>query len=186
MVGLIFGHAAIQELDSRKLIHKNQFGCPGGRCQDAAIITFLFFLIAHYSQTLLGLFASNTTACFDCIVMDFFFAILIVSGVNLNLTRFWEVTLKHICHQVRTAFGISLAFYVYCIFSKIFGPGQGSCGGPAACTVTTSVLLEVLDKLAIGVTFTDPNQAIHYKGHANMFLNDQIGCTNNFQQWLYI
>ena len=50
--------------------------------------------------------------------------------------------------------------------------GQGSWGGPSACSTNTSFLIDGLALLAKGLLFTVPSQLLIYKNAAKMFIND--------------
>jgi hypothetical protein len=142
-------------------------------------------LLSTVTQTALGQFESDATACFDRIVMNFALACFRSSGAPMGPLRMWEQTLYHIVHQVKTVYGLSEASYQYSDASPTIGPGQGSRGGPAACSTTTSPLLEAMDKLCHGVQFLDPSQSRSYTATANMFVDDASNSTNQFLRWLH-
>jgi hypothetical protein len=48
----------------QQLIHKGQFGKPGGECQDTALSKVLHNVIANFTKTPMGQFESDTTTCF--------------------------------------------------------------------------------------------------------------------------
>ena len=49
----------------------------------------------------------------------------------------------------------------------------------------TSPLLKVMDKLATGISFTDPLQGLHYATKALMFIDDNTNYSNRFLTWLH-
>jgi hypothetical protein len=140
--------------------------------------------MAHYSKTPLGQFESDAASCFDRIVMAFCFAIMSVWGAPTPALKMWEQTLYSIVHSVKTALGLSPGTYTYSTESPIIGPGQGSMGGPAACSTITSPLLTAMDRLAHGLTFTSPDQQVHYATRAKMFIDDNTNYSNDFHRWL--
>jgi hypothetical protein len=164
------------------VIHNGQYGKPGGECQDAALSKVLHNLLSTVTQTTLGQFESNATACFDRIVMNFALACFRSSGAHMGPLHMWEQTLYHMVHRVKTAYGLSYASYHYSDASPIIGPGQGSRGGPAAYSTTTSPLLEAMDKLCRGVQFLESRS---YTTTANMFVDDAFNSTNQFLCWLH-
>jgi hypothetical protein len=93
--------------------------------------------------------------------------------------------LLNIVHQAKTAYGVSEATYTSTDDSPIHGPGQDSRGGPASCSTMTSLLLEGMDRLGHGLTFSDPSQALQYTTTSNMFIDDASNCTNDFIAWLH-
>jgi hypothetical protein len=184
IVGLLFGRRAMHHSVDNHLLHTGQYGRPGGECQDAAFAKILHNHMAHYSKTPLGQFESDAASCFDRIVMAFCFAVMSVWGAPTPALRMWEQTLYSIVHSVKTALGLSPGTYTYSDISPIIGPGQGSMGGPAACSTITSPLLSAMDRLAHGLTFTSPDQQVHYATRAKMFIDDNTNYSNDFQRWL--
>jgi hypothetical protein len=184
IVGLLFGRRAMHHSVDNHLLHTGQYGRPGGECQDAAFAKILHNHMAHYSKTPLGQFESDAASCFDRIVMAFCFAVLSVWGAPTPALRMWEQTLYSIVHSVKTALGLSKDTYSYSTTSPIIGPGQGSMGGPAACSTITSPLLTAMDRLAHGLTFTSPDQQVHYETRAKMFIDDNSNYSNDFHRWL--
>jgi hypothetical protein len=64
LVRVYFGRRAMHHQVDRNLIHPGQFGKPGGKCQDAALSKVLHNLMAFFTQTPMGQFESDATACF--------------------------------------------------------------------------------------------------------------------------
>jgi hypothetical protein len=137
LVGVLFGRRAMYYQVDKKLFHPGQYGRPSGECQDAALLKVLHNHLATYTHTALGQFESDATACFDRMVMNFVLLCFRTNGVPMGPLRMWEQTLYHIIHQVKTAYGTTDSSYCYTPDSPIIGPGQGSRGGPAACSTIT-------------------------------------------------
>jgi hypothetical protein len=169
----------------QQLLHHGQFGKPGGECQDAALSKVLNNLISSLTKTPMGQFESDATACFDREVMSFVFACFRSRGAPMGPLPMWEQVLQNVVHQVKTAYGISEATYTCTAKSPIHGPGQGSKGGPASCSTMMSLLLEGMDRLGYGLTFSDSSQHLQYKMTSNMFIDDASNCTNDFIAWLH-
>jgi hypothetical protein len=185
LVGVYFGQRAMHHQVDRNLIHQGQFGKPGSECQDAALSKVLHNLMVFFTQTPMGQFESDATACFDREVMNFVFTCFHSHGAPIGPLRMWEQVLYHVVHRVKTAHGLSTATYEFSAESPTHGPGQGSRGGPASCSTMTSLLIEGMDRLCHGLTFSDPSQAHQYSTTTNMFIDDASNCTNAFLDWLY-
>ncbi len=97
----------------------------------------------------------------------------------------WEQALTNIVHSVKTAYGESTGSYASTPDSPIIGPGQGSRGGPTACTMVTSTLLKGMDRLAHGVRFCSPAMTLLYHVTSKMFVDDNTNYTNDFLRWLH-
>jgi hypothetical protein len=185
LVGVYFGRRAMHHQVNRNLIHPGQFGKPGGECQDVALSKVLPILMAFFTQTPMGQFESDATACFDREVVHFVFTCFHSRGAPIWPLWMWEQVLYHVVHRVKTAHGLSTATYELSEESLIHGPGQGSRGGLASCSTMTSLLIEGMDGLCHELTFSDPSQAHPYSTTINMFIDDGSNCTDAFLDWLY-
>jgi hypothetical protein len=97
----------------------------------------------------------------------------------------WESFLYNIVHQVKTGFGPSKGGYNFSLGSPIYGPGQGSKGGPSSCSTMTSILIDSMPKLCNRLQFTSPDQQLQYTLRVDMFVDDASNCTNHFLEWLH-
>ena len=97
---------------------------------------------------MLEIFESNTTSCFDQIVMAFALSCFLFWGATLANLCTWERTMYNIKHRIKTGYGISKGKYRYSNLNPIIGPGQGSRGSMAACASITTPLVIVIDRLA--------------------------------------
>jgi hypothetical protein len=184
IVGLLFGRRAMHHAADHRLIHKGQYGQPGGECLDVAFSKILHNIMATLTKTAMGQFESDAASCFDRIVMLFAICGFITLGAPLAAATMWLKTLYRIVHSVKTGFGLSQDCYHYSPATPIIGPGQGSKGGPAACSMITSPLLKAMDQLATGISFCDPRQLLQYTVKALMFIDDNTNYSNRFLPWL--
>jgi hypothetical protein len=136
MVGILFGRRAMYHQVDHGLLNPSQFGRPGGECPDASISKVLHNLTAAFTHTSMGQFESDATACFDREIMKFVLACYHSTGAPMGPLRMWESVLYNIVHRVKTGFGLSKGGYSYSPESPIYGPGQGSKGGPSSCSTT--------------------------------------------------
>ena len=83
-IGIYFGRRAMQHQVRHQLIHDGQFGKPHGECQDAALSKVLYNMVAQFSQTPLGQFESDATACFDREVMNFVLTCFRLTGAPMG------------------------------------------------------------------------------------------------------
>ena len=168
-----------------KLIHKGQYGQPGGDYIDTVFSKILHNLMATLTKTAMGQFKSDAASCFDRIVMLFAILDFITTGAPLAAATMWLKTLSHGVHSVKTGFGLTKGSYSSSTEHPLVRPGQGSKGGPAACSMITSPLLKVMDKLATGISFTEPLQQLQYATKALMFIDDNTNYSNHFLSWLH-
>jgi hypothetical protein len=185
LVGVFFGRRAMHHQMDHQLIHPGQFGRPGGECQDAAFDKVLTNLVSTFSQTPMGQFESDATACFDREVMNFVLTYFSTYGAPMGPLRMWEQTLYHIVHWVKTAYGISKGSYKFELDAAIHRRGQGSTGGTASCSTMTSPLIKGMDRLSSGLVVSDPAQWIQHQSTVKMFVDDASNATGRFLDWLH-
>jgi hypothetical protein len=102
------------------------------------------------------------------------------TGAPLGPLKMWEKVLYNGVHKVKTGFGLSKGGYAFTPGSPIYGPGQGSRGGPGSCSTMTSLLIDGMPRLCHGIQFTDPSQQLEYTVTVSMFVDDASNSTNNF------
>jgi hypothetical protein len=105
----------------------------------------------------MGQFESDATACFGREIMKFVLACYHSTGAPMGPLQMWESVLYNIVHQVKTGFGLSKGGYNFSPGS-LYGPGQGSKGGPSSCSTMTSIPIDDMPRLCNGLQFTDPHQ----------------------------
>jgi hypothetical protein len=97
----------------------------------------------------------------------------------------WEKVLYNVVHEVKTGFDITIDWCSFTPDSPIYGPGQGSKGGPGSCSTMTSILIDGMPWLCHGLQFTDPAQSLEYTATVSMFLDDASNSMNKFREWLH-
>jgi hypothetical protein len=185
IIGILFGRRAMYHQVNNRLLNTSQFGRPGGECPDTSITKVLHNLTSALTHTPMGQFESDATACFDREVMKVVLTCYHSNGAPPGPLKMWGQVLYNVVHKVKTGFGLSKADYTFSSDSQIYGPGQGSRGGPSSCSTMTSILIDGMPRLCNGLQFTDPAQQLHYTATVKMFIDDASNCTNHFLGWLH-
>jgi hypothetical protein len=185
MIGILFCRRAMHHQVDNRLLNPAQFGHPVGECHDSAITKVLHNLIPSMTRTPMGRFESDAAACFDCEIMKFVLTCYHSTGAPLGPLRMWEKVLYNAIHKVKTGFGLSKGGYAFTPESPIYGPGQGSRGGPGSCSPMTSVLIDGMPRLCHGLQCTDPGQQLEHTATVSMFVDDASNSTDNFLSWLH-
>lgn len=113
--------------------------------------------------------------------MGFVFLCYIALGAPIKAVQSWDQTLKNIEHFVKTGYGVLQNSYCYTDQHPIIGPGQGSTGGPSACSTMSFFLLMAMDRLAKGMYVCSPTQKDNYSTKSIMFFDDNTNYNNNFK-----
>lgn len=140
--------------------------------------------MSYYTHTPLGNFENDTTACFDCIVMNFALSLFKIWGAPAPPLWMWEQTLYNIEHCVKTGLGISTNKYKYTVDSPIIGPWQGSTGSNSSATNISTPLLRVMDFWSNGISYTSYNLKHKYHIKFKMLFDNNTTSSKKFLKWL--
>ena len=180
-IGLLFNRQLLYEAEQQNLLNNNQWGCrPHRQAEDALLLKELTYNLANTTKTTLATFDNDATGCFDRVPCTIAMLASRRLGANKNMCRMQADTLKHVHHQLRTAFGLSNKTYHSTDSIEIHGQGQGSRAGPPTWVFVSSLLLDCMAKLTTGVAFTCPNQELVHHRHNDAFVDDITGYTNQF------
>jgi hypothetical protein len=147
IIGILFGRRAMYHQVDNQLLNQSQFGRPGGECPKASISKVLHNFTLSLTHTPMGQFESDAAVCVNREVMKFVLACYHSTGAPPGPLKMWEKVLYNIVHKVKTGFGLSKEGYTFSNDSPIFGPGQGSRGGPGSCSTMTSILIDGMPQL---------------------------------------
>ena len=180
-IGILFNRTILYAAEQNNLINNNQWGCrPHRQAQDALLLKELTYNLSCTTKTTLATFDNDATGCFDRVPCTIAMLASRRLGAHKNMCRLQADTLRHIQHQLKTAYGLSNVTYHSSDIVEIHGQGQGSRAGPPTWVFVSSLLLDCMQKLTTGVTFTCPQQELTHHRHNDAFVDDVTGYTNHF------
>ena len=180
-IGLLFNRKLLYEAEKLNALNNNQWGCrPHRQAEDALLLKELSYNLAMKTRTTLATFDNDATGCFDRVPCTVAMLASRRLGASSCMCQMQADTLQNIQHQLSTAFGLSSESYYSSHDFEIHGQGQGSRAGPPTWVFVSSLLLDCMEKLTSGVSFTCPNQQIQHQRHNDAFVDDVTGYANKF------
>ena len=181
IIGILFNRKVLYRAEQHQLLNNNQWGCrPHRQAEDALMLKELSYNLANLTKTTLATFDNDATGCFDRVPCSIAMLASQRLGANKNMCRMQADTLRHIQHQLRTAFGLSKLTYTSSDNMEIHGQGQGSRAGPPTWVFVSSLLLDCMEQQASGLTFTCPRQKHTHTRHNDAFVDNVTGYANQF------
>ena len=101
-------------------------------------------------------------------------------GQHHSIVLINAITLKSAGYLLKTQLGISTTSYSHCGLFPIYGSKQGSGISPGLWCAISSVLFDVYEQQACGVSFNSPDKTIAVKLYMIGFVDDTSGSTNDF------
>ena len=184
-IGLLFNRKLLYEAEKLNALNNNQWGCrPHRQAEDALLLKELSYNLAIKTRTTLATFDNDATGCFDRVPCTVAMLASRRLGAPPHMCQMQADTLQTIQHQLRTAFGLSSETYSSSNELEIHGQGQGSRAGPPTWVFVSSLLLDCMEQLTSGVSFTCPDQHIEHHRHNDAFVDDVTGYANRFRDEL--
>jgi hypothetical protein len=125
------------------------------------------------------MFDNDATGCFDWIIVALTMIAALRLGMPCPAARMHSLALLHM-NFVKTAHGVSEAFYRVLQDFLLYGTGQGSGASPLVWLLIVVVLLMALTMLApLAMSFADPWGNIFEEQNADSFVDDTSNGSNN-------
>ena len=131
VIGILFNRKLLYHAEQQQLLNDNQWGCrPHRQAEDALMLKELTYNMTQMTKTTLATFDNDATGCFDRVPCSIAMLTSRRLGAAKQPCQLQADTLKHVRHQLCTAFGISEKAYESNDSFEIHGQGQGSRAGP--------------------------------------------------------
>jgi hypothetical protein len=180
---LLWGKRLVQQGEDNQCFGHQQFARPGHQCIDAVHKKTLTYDIARILATNLAVLDNDATGCYDRIIVALGMIAALRLGMPRNAVRMHAQALAKMKYFVKTAHGISEAFYRSVKEFLLFGTGQGSGASPAVWLTLVVCLLSALSAIAtVAMAFTDPWQDIFDKRNADAFVDDSANGVSDAHQ----
>ena len=153
---------------------------PGHNAITPRIIEKFQYEISRASKRPLVHLDYDATACYDRIILPMASSISRAHGQHHSIVLINAITLKSARYLLKTQLGISTTSYSHCDLFPIYSSGQGSGNSPGLWCAISSVLFNVYEKQACGVSFYSPDKTINITLYMIGFVNDTSDSTNDF------
>ena len=179
LIGLQFNRTILYQAEQRQLLNDSQWGSrPHRQTIDALMLKELSYDLACLTKTSLATFDNDAQGCYDRVPCSLAMLASRRLGADKSICRLQADNLQNICHKVKTAYGISAAHYHSDDSIEIHGQGQGSRSAPPTWVFISSLLLDCMQQLGHGLSYTCPYQQIIHTRHNDAFVDDVTGFTN--------
>ena len=180
---LLWGKRLVHRGEDNKCFGHQQFARPGHQCIDAVHKKILTYDMARIQATNLAVLDNDATGCYDRIIVALGMIAALRLGMPRNAVRMHAQALAKMQYFVKTAHGISEAFYRSVKEFLLFGTGQGSGASPSVWLTLVVCLLSALSAIAtVAMTFADPWQDLFDKRNADAFVDDSANGVSDAHQ----
>jgi hypothetical protein len=139
---------------------------------DVVINKEMKYLYARLTKTALGTLDNDAKSCFDRIICNLAMMISQYYGIPTNYCELQANTLQQSIFRLRTALGDSVQTYKHTTKTPIHGTGHGSCSSPALWLLISSLLMDLLEQRANGMTMIDVADETVIKRYIEGFVDD--------------
>ena len=159
-------------------------GRAGRRAIDSAAIKKLQYEMSAVLRKNIIILENDAKSCFDRTIVLLSNVHMRRQGTSKEFLRMWGGAYKNMKCYVKTAYGISDAFFMCAMLQIVFGTGQGNTGSMAAWTLLSVTMLGHLAQKYRGVVFAHPrikNEETSRVGDA--FVDDTgLGLTDDTEE----
>jgi hypothetical protein len=159
---LLWGKRLVYQGEDNNCFGHQQFARLGHQSIDAVHKKTLTYDLAQIMVINLAVFDNDASGCYDRIIV----ALGMIAALHLRMpcgaVRMHAKVLANMKYYVKTAHGISYAFYRAVKEFLLFGTGQGSGASPSVWLTLVVCLLFALTALAtVAMAFADPWQELY-------------------------
>jgi Reverse transcriptase (RNA-dependent DNA polymerase) len=173
LLKIVWARKLVWNSNDNNRLHQGQAGSrPGRKAIDVVIQKELKYLYARLTKTVLGTIDNDAKSCYDRIMCNLSMCVSQYYGVPINMSMVQAKTLQNSIFRLRTAIGDSINTYKNTKDTPIHGTGQGSCASPALWLIISSMLMDILQKNANGMTIVDLNNKEIVKQWIEGFVDD--------------
>jgi hypothetical protein len=122
---------------------------------------------------------NDATACFDRMIPSLVNIALRTNGVPEAITRLLGTTLVNMRYRVKTKLGTSTRHCSHSQAAPTYGTGQGSAGSMAFWLLISTTLFGIMEKIAHGLQFTDPQRLSSTQRTMEGFVDDADVAVND-------
>jgi hypothetical protein len=136
------------------------------------------YLYTRLTKAMMGTIDNDAKSCYDRIMCNLSMCISHYYGAPTNLCKVQAATLKNSIFRLRTAIGDSIKTYTNSKDTPIHGTGQGSCSSHAIWLLISSILMDILQNSATGMTIMNIDNKEKVQQWIEGFVDDTSIFTN--------
>jgi hypothetical protein len=156
LLKIMWARKCVWQMSDLSAINEGQAGSrPGKRAIDVVIQKEMKYLYATTTRTLLETIDNDAKSCYDCMICNFSMALSYYYGVPRNYCSMLASNLRNSKYNIKTGLGESTETYQHTTTTPIHGTGQGSCASPALWLMSSSFMMEIMEKYGHGMYIDD-------------------------------
>jgi RNase H len=170
---IVWARKGVWNAHNQGALNNGQAGSrPGKKAIDVVIQKELKYLYARLTKTALGTIDNDAKSCFNRIMCNLAMMTSQYYGTPNNFCSLQATTLKQTVFRLRTALGDSFKTYQHTTNTPIHGTGQGSCSSPALWLLISSLLMDLLESKAKGMTMINIHNELEVRQWIEGFVDN--------------
>ena len=180
----MWAHRLIRSAEDNGALGETQGGGrPYKRANDVAIRKQLSYAYSRITRTNLGCADFDATACFDRIVAALALLCARSYGMPKDACKLHGITIDRMRHHIKTAMGVSTAFFQSRENERLFGSGQGSAGSMPLWTTLSVILFKAIRRLCTHeLAMTNPDGTVTSNRSTDTYVYDTTNVLGD-QRW---
>lgn len=172
-LGMLFARPIGHFLEDANEYPDMQYGSRDGQMTISAVFNkILTFDIVRMMRIIMATEENDAVGCYDRVMQQMVALYLIRLGIAIAALNCVCRTFDETKHYIKTAHGLSEAFYEGTKEVPLYGAGQGTTVGPFFWLLIFSIMMEAFDPQLRGMTFMSPCRTIRTERLGDAFVDD--------------
>jgi hypothetical protein len=178
---IMWAHRMVNVAEKHNLFDDSQSGGRPRTSNDVALRKMLVYTHSRITRTNFASMDLDAKSCFDRIIASFGMLCSRFFGMPKSACELHGLTIAGMQHHVKTALGISSAYFQSTPEKFLYGSGQGSSGSPPLWMTISIILFRALEaRMGRGANFTCPRKIITSSLTTEAWVDDSNDYINDF------
>jgi hypothetical protein len=179
---IMWAHRMVSTAEKHNLFDDAQSGGrPRRTSNDVALRKMLIYTHSRITRTNFAAMDLDAKSCFDRIMASFGMLCSRYFGMPKSACELHGLTIAGMQHHVKTALGISSAYFQSTPEKVLYGSGQGSSGSPTLWMTISIILFRALEaRMGIGAHFHCPRKKLKSNLTTEAWVDDSNDYINDF------
>jgi Reverse transcriptase (RNA-dependent DNA polymerase) len=184
---IMWAHRLVTVAEEQNLFDDSQGGGrPNRTSNDVAVRKMLTYTYSRVTRTNFACMDLDAKSCYDRIVASFALLCSRRFGMPKSACDIHGLTIDQMKHYVRTALGVSKAFFESSPETVLYGSGQGSSGSPSLWIVVSSILFRALEAIVgAGAKLPNPDGSTITTTTTTAFVDDTTNFINSILRSMF-
>jgi hypothetical protein len=179
---IMWAHRMVKTAEDNNLFDNSQSGGrPRRTSNDVALRKMLTYTFSRITRTSFASMDLDAKSCFDRIMASFGMLCSRFFGMPKSACELHGITIYEMQHHVKTAIGISSAFFQSTPEKVLYGSGQGSSGSPPLWMTISIVMFRALEaRMGKGAHYACPRNRRTTSHTTEAWVDDSNDYINDF------